>query len=134
MYGTYKILEVDCDSGLLDIKNLIIVGDLNFVSDPEEVWGGTSRQATFDDFYKDLFGDKKLIDVKPTKLVPTWRNGRTGVEAVARRLDRCIVAEDLLLEVGVYRSWVEYPIHLRSCTYSPTVGSLSESKSHSFQI
>jgi hypothetical protein len=62
-----------------------------------------------EDFYRDLFLSKKLIDVKPTKLVPTWRNGRSGHEAIARRLDRCLVSEGLLSTVGLSRSWVEYP-------------------------
>jgi hypothetical protein len=50
-----------------------------------------------------------LIDIKPTKVVPTWRNGRIGQGAVARRLDRFLVAEDLLNDTGLYRSWVEFP-------------------------
>jgi endonuclease/exonuclease/phosphatase family metal-dependent hydrolase len=50
-----------------------------------------------------------LIDIKPTKVVPTWRNGRIGQGAVARRLDRFLVSEDLLTDIGLYRSWVEFP-------------------------
>jgi hypothetical protein len=42
-------------------------------------------------------------------VVPTWRNGRSGQEAIARRLDRCMVSEGLLAAVGLSRSWVEYP-------------------------
>jgi hypothetical protein len=37
------------------------------------------------------------------------RNGRLGVHAIAKRLDRCIVSEGLLSTSGLYRSWVEYP-------------------------
>jgi hypothetical protein len=50
-----------------------------------------------------------LIDIKPDKVVPTWRNGRSGQEAIAHRLDRFLVAEDLLIDIGIYRSWVEFP-------------------------
>jgi len=50
-----------------------------------------------------------MIDVKPTKLVPTWRNGPSGLEAVVRRMDRVLVAEDFLFDVGHFRSWVELP-------------------------
>jgi hypothetical protein len=42
-------------------------------------------------------------------MVPTWRNGRQGQDAIARRLDRCLVVESLLLDSGYYRSWVELP-------------------------
>jgi hypothetical protein len=55
------------------------------------------------------FSSNNLIDIKPTKLIPTWRNGRCGQEAIARRLDRVLVSEDLLSDVGHYRSWVELP-------------------------
>lgn len=65
-----------------------------------------------------------MINVKPTKLVLMWRNDRTGVEVVARRLDRCLVIEDLLLEVGVYQSWVEYPF---ISYHSPTLLQLEAS-------
>jgi hypothetical protein len=47
------------------------------------------------------FLSKKLIDIKQAKLVPTWRNGRSGHEAIARRLDRCLVSEGLLYVVGL---------------------------------
>jgi hypothetical protein len=51
----------------------------------------------------------KLVDLKPTKLVPTWRNGRVGLSVVARRLDRCLVSEGSLSTLGLSRTWVEYP-------------------------
>ena len=37
------------------------------------------------------------------------RNGRSGSDAVARRLDRFFVVEDLLTEARLYRSWVDFP-------------------------
>jgi endonuclease/exonuclease/phosphatase family metal-dependent hydrolase len=97
------------DNDLLSYKNLIIAGDLNITFSPDEVWGGSSHHGTLDGYFKDLFLSKNLIDIQPTKLVPTWRNGRFGIEAIAKRLDRCLVSEDLLSSVGIYRSWVEYP-------------------------
>jgi hypothetical protein len=50
-----------------------------------------------------------LIDIKLAKVVPTWRNGRIGQGEVARRLDRFMSIEDLLTDIGLYRSSVEFP-------------------------
>jgi hypothetical protein len=61
------------------------------------------------DFFKDLFQSKNLFDIQPENIVPTWRNGRTGTDSIAKRLDRCFISEYLLTSVGLYRSWVEYP-------------------------
>jgi hypothetical protein len=56
-----------------------------------------------------LFLSKNLVDIKPSLLVPTWRNGHGGQEAIARCLDRVLVSDDILREIEFYRSWVEYP-------------------------
>jgi hypothetical protein len=61
------------------------------------------------DYYKLLLQSKNLVDLRPDKVVPTWRNGRKGAHAIAKRLERCIVSEGLLFECGLYRTWVEYP-------------------------
>jgi exonuclease III len=94
------------DSGLLSIKNLIIVGDMNLTLSSKEVWGGSSSVGFSDGFYKSLFQEKHLIDVAPGKIVPTWRNGWSGADRISKRLDRFLIAEDYLLGVGIYRSWV----------------------------
>jgi hypothetical protein len=89
------------DNGILSIPNLVIVGDLNFILSSDENWGGSFVPGPTEDFYRDLFTSKKLIDVKPTKLVPTWRNDRSGQDAIARRLDRCLVYEGILSTAGL---------------------------------
>jgi hypothetical protein len=88
---------------------LILAGDLNFIMSVDEAWGGSGGISCIDDFYKELFQSHNLVDVKPVKLVPTWRNGCAGQEAIERRLDRVFVSEEILSEVGIYRSWVEHP-------------------------
>jgi hypothetical protein len=97
------------DSGILSIPNLISAGDLNIILAEEEVWGGSGNIKNMDDFFKTLFQMNNLVDIKPTKLKPTWRNGRSGQDAIARRLDRVLVSEALLSVAGNYRSWVESP-------------------------
>jgi hypothetical protein len=72
------------NNGLLSYKNMIIAGDLNITISSDEVWGGSSQAGSLDGFFKDLFQSKNLIDIQPTKLVPTWRNGRTGNDAIAK--------------------------------------------------
>jgi hypothetical protein len=58
---------------------------------------------------KHFFQSNRLIDIQPERIVPTWRNGRTGADSIAKRLDRILISEDILNSVGLYRSWVEYP-------------------------
>jgi hypothetical protein len=61
------------------------------------------------DFFRDLFASNNLFDVQPSCLVPTWRNGRSGTAAIARRLDRFLVAEAFMISPSPPSSWVEFP-------------------------
>jgi hypothetical protein len=46
------------------------------------------------------------VDVEPVKLLPTWRNGRSGQDYIAKRLDRFLLSENLVSSGIRYRSWV----------------------------
>jgi hypothetical protein len=50
-----------------------------------------------------------LIDLKPPEILPTWRNGRLGTAHIAKRLDRFLIAESLLLPSYSSRSWINLP-------------------------
>jgi hypothetical protein len=47
-----------------------------------------------------------LVDILPEALIPTWRNGRQGVDAISKILDRHFVLMNLLEKVARYRAWV----------------------------
>jgi hypothetical protein len=97
------------DSGILSLPNLIVGGDLNIFLAVDESWGGSHLPDPTGAHYKELFAINNLIDIRPTRLTPTWRNGRTGPNAIARRLDRFLVADGLLASTGLSSSWVEFP-------------------------
>jgi hypothetical protein len=42
-------------------------------------------------------------------VVPTWRNGRIGVDEILKRLDRIYVSEDIISSSVRYKTWVDYP-------------------------
>lgn len=95
--------------GLLDTPNLIIGGDLNITLSTDEHWGGNNSIVTNASFYNGLFTSKNLIDVLPCKIVPTWRNGRSGMDVIARRLDRFLISDSFFSNTSYPSSWVEYP-------------------------
>jgi hypothetical protein len=49
------------------------------------------------------------LDIRPAVLSPTWRNGRSGQHAIARRLDRFFASANFLASIGQVSSWVEFP-------------------------
>jgi hypothetical protein len=95
--------------GILALEYLIMVGDMNFTTKSEEVWGVSALEDPLVGFFKEIFSKKKLVDVAPTEVVPTWRNGRYGFEGIAKRLYRIYMVEDLITTSCRYRSWVEFP-------------------------
>jgi hypothetical protein len=97
------------DLGLLAAKNLILAGDLNLTTSSEEIWGDRAQIDPLHSFFNRLFYKNALVDLKPAELIPTWRNGRQGIASIAKRLDRFLIAEDLLTPSCCYRSWVNLP-------------------------
>jgi len=100
------------ESGLLALPNLILGGDLNIILSADEHWGGPFLQGHLEASYRALFAANNLTDIKPSCLAPTWRNGRSGNEAIARRLDRFLVAEAYLTSATCPSSWVEFSFFL----------------------
>jgi hypothetical protein len=101
--------ETLANSGLLSADNLVMAGDLNITLSAEEMWGSSNFSVSLADQLKSIFKSKNLVDIRPDRMVPTWRNGRQGSQAISKRLDRCIIAESLIISRDYYRSWVEFP-------------------------
>lgn len=93
-------------SGLMDLPDIIIAGDLNFSYLASEIWGISARMDDLGDFFLNMLMEKNLIDVLPHKLSPTWTNGRYGAEGVHKRIDRFLVKSTLLAHFPMHRSWV----------------------------
>jgi hypothetical protein len=79
---------------------------VNITLSSDDIWGGSTASSHLSSFFNTLFHAHKLIDVKPDKIIPTWRNGRAGSEAIAKRLYKFLVSEDLLMEVRLHRAWI----------------------------
>jgi hypothetical protein len=97
------------DSGLLSLDNLILARDLNITLSSDKVWGGSNSPGSLSYYYKFLLQSKNLVDLRPDKVVPTWRNGRLEAHVISKILDKYIISEGLLSSSGLYHSWVEYP-------------------------
>jgi hypothetical protein len=95
--------------GMLAHIDLIVAGDLNFTVSAGEVWGDSTHLDPLVAIFKDLFTKKQLVDILPTNVVPTWRNGRTSQNEISKRLDMFYVSEDLISTIARYMSWVAYP-------------------------
>lgn len=91
---------------LVQDKNLIIGGDLNFSMGTSEAWGPLAREDPLTDFFTNALLSHQLIDVNIIKAKPTWRNRRTGEHRIAKRLDRFLISERLASLVPLFRQWV----------------------------
>ena len=57
------------------------------------------------EFFQHLFRAYNMLDVLPSKLGPTGKNGSVGFEGVSKRLDTCRCYEDFAGMLTMYRSW-----------------------------
>ena len=73
---------------------------MNFSLGEVEIWGPSARVDELSDFFHHRLSQVGVTDVSPIKLTPTWRNQRTGEDYVAKRLDRFLIAENLLESVN----------------------------------
>jgi hypothetical protein len=88
--------------GLVMDNRLIFFGDLNFTLFEYEYWGAQAKQDEHMDYFNQLLIEKKVLDVAPWKLTPTWRNGRIGTEGIGKRLNRFLLYEGMVEVLGRY--------------------------------
>jgi hypothetical protein len=103
--------------GIFDLENLIMGGDLNFTVSSREVWGDAARVDPLQHFFSQLIQAGGLVDVEPVKILPTWRNGRKGLDHIAKRLDRFLISEKLVSSGIRYRSWITTKRSQTTCQY-----------------
>jgi len=70
------------DKGLLVHTDLILVGDLKFTLNTNEILGMEAMLDPLAQFFKDVFENTPLVDVAPTELVLTWCKRRNGESSI----------------------------------------------------
>jgi hypothetical protein len=61
------------------------------------------------DYFNSLFLAHNLADYAPVTLAPTWRNGRMGMDSIAKRLDNFLIVDNLISTEALDPIWVEIP-------------------------
>jgi len=94
------------ESKVLDNSFTIVRGYFNLTLSSREIWGIIARLDNLKSFFTSFFENVKLVDLEPVKLVPIWRNFRSGDMAIGKHLDRFLVSGDLLSSHFLFRYWV----------------------------
>ena len=81
----------------LENEDLILGGDLNFSLGEAESWGPIAHPDNQAGFFSHLMASNGLIDVAPLKMLPTWKNMRTGEARVTKILDRFLIFEPIAM-------------------------------------
>jgi len=110
IYGPYNnrapFWEALFENPLLCGDSLVIGGDLNFSLGQSEVWGPHAHVDSLAGFFVQNLVEKGWLDIEPLKLKPTWRNNRCGEHRIAKRIDRFLVAEQLVDRFFQVKQWV----------------------------
>eukprot|EP00253_Pinus_taeda_P030816 PITA_30816 len=117
-------------SDLLKEDNIILGGDLNFTLGFCEWWGHSAQVDTFSDTISNLLEEHHWVDMPTARLQHTWSNNRSGLQSLARRLDRFLLKEPQYNRLPRITQWVSSggisdhrPIFLETVdTYNKTKG------------
>ena len=69
------------------LRNIIVVGDLSIVFDPNEKKGGFRGKNPLQEFVESLIHSWDLLDFKPKKGLFTLSNNRIGAANILAHLD-----------------------------------------------
>lgn len=86
--------------------NIIIWGDLNFSLGHVESWRNRAQTSPLMTYFEHLMDSNNLMNIDSAKILPTWRNRRTGEDALARRLDHFKIKAPLLANLDRIQQWV----------------------------
>ena len=88
--------------------NLIIAGDIKFNLLDAEIWVQNVHIDPLSTYFIRLLVSTNLVDIPPTCIIPTQRNGRSSDKGISKRLDRFLVSESLVPLFSCYCSWVHH--------------------------
>jgi len=74
---------------------------MNVALKSNEVWGQGKINSGLADFINQKMLNRKLIDIIPVTMKPSWSNGRAGEAYIAKRLDRVFVCVDIIDKIGM---------------------------------
>lgn len=111
IYAPYKnrmpFWEKLFESKIFDIEFLLIAGDLNITLNMDEIWGSNKKKDPLADRIKNELLSRNWVDILPPKMLPMWENGRIENAYIAKRLDRFILHDSLIDEMGMLFSSIE---------------------------
>jgi hypothetical protein len=92
---------------LIDLKNLkddtcnlqwIMAGDLNIITTLAEKKGGTRKVDKDVEELATFIDTMELVDTRTNNCQFTWKNKRLGHHQIAKRLDKFLVSESIILQ------------------------------------
>ena len=92
--------------GLAGQEPWVLGGDFNLIANLEEKKGGQRALDNFQEAFRECLARGPLVDVETGNGWFTWNNKRGGEHLVASRLDRFLVAENIMHSTGDFMAAV----------------------------
>ena len=84
----------------VDNDHWLIGGDFNIIHYLEEKKGGVRVTSAASTLFNKFIDEVKLVDIRSTNGLFTWKNKRSGERHIASRFDRFLVSESVLAGRG----------------------------------